>query len=281
MRTRSIVTSQPDVACDVCERRLLRGELPEVFLAGGEPRTVCELCAPRAANEGWLREADGDAVNMPAPRPRRGRSLLDRLRQVRKPGDVAARSPVALAAGEQRPAFAGWRGYGRRYGRREPPAEPSPYDFLEGSEGGAAEATPTLTVAREQAARTLEEGGEADGRLDGGAEAPAPPTSEPRSLHERAIAQFNASEYPRRIAGIARSLGAPEVGVRPDEYLRNVAMVVIAWDLCWYRYEVNLEDGVGETRLHGQGTELDELAQEDRLANAVADELGVLSLTGR
>ena len=70
------------------------------------------------------------------------------------------------------------------------------------------------------------------------------------------------------------------MGVRPDDYLTNVASVVIAWDLCWYRYEVNLEDGVRETRLHGQGTELDELAQEDRLANAGADERGVLSLNG-
>ena len=33
MTTRSIVTSQPDVACDVCERRLLRGEQPDIFLA--------------------------------------------------------------------------------------------------------------------------------------------------------------------------------------------------------------------------------------------------------
>jgi len=40
MATRSIVTSQPDVACDVCGRRLLRGELPDVFLAGGQRRTV-------------------------------------------------------------------------------------------------------------------------------------------------------------------------------------------------------------------------------------------------
>ncbi|HTR72793.1 MAG TPA: hypothetical protein VMG80_04280 [Solirubrobacteraceae bacterium] len=80
MATRSIVTSQPDIACDVCMRRLLRGERPDVFLAGGRRLTVCELCAPRAAHEGWLRERDAQAVNMPPARPRRGRGLLARLR---------------------------------------------------------------------------------------------------------------------------------------------------------------------------------------------------------
>ena len=54
MATRSIVTSQPDVACDVCGRRLLRGERSDLFLAAGRRRTVCELCAPRAAHEGWM-----------------------------------------------------------------------------------------------------------------------------------------------------------------------------------------------------------------------------------
>ena len=81
MATRTIVTSQPDVACDVCERRLLRGEQPDVFLAGGQRRTVCELCAPRAAHEGWLREADRHSVSLPPARARRGRNLFERLRQ--------------------------------------------------------------------------------------------------------------------------------------------------------------------------------------------------------
>jgi hypothetical protein len=85
MATRSIVTSQPDVACDVCGRRLLRGEQPDMFLAGGRRRTVCELCAPRATHEGWLRETEQDlAISMPPARPRRGRNLLGRLRQLRE-----------------------------------------------------------------------------------------------------------------------------------------------------------------------------------------------------
>src|SRR5271168_3627008 len=92
MATRSIVTSQPDVTCDVCDRRLLRGEHPETFLAAGQRRTVCELCAPRATHEGWLRETGSAEVSVAPLRPRRGRNLFDRLRQAGRPNDAAARS---------------------------------------------------------------------------------------------------------------------------------------------------------------------------------------------
>src|SRR5437660_2548797 len=80
MTTRTIVTSHPDLACDVCSRRMLRGEQPDYFIADGQRRLVCELCAPRATHEGWLRETEAAAdVTLPPMRPRRGRSLLDRL----------------------------------------------------------------------------------------------------------------------------------------------------------------------------------------------------------
>src|ERR1700722_1009522 len=85
MATRAIVTSHPVVACDVCGRSLLRGENPDVFLAGGQRRTVCELCIPRAAAEGWLREADNHAASVRPTRSRRAGSLLGRLRQLREP----------------------------------------------------------------------------------------------------------------------------------------------------------------------------------------------------
>ncbi len=84
MATRMIVTSQPDVACDVCGRRLLRGEQPDVFLAGGRRRMVCELCAPRASAEGWLREAEqARKLNLSPARPRQGRNPLARWRRPR------------------------------------------------------------------------------------------------------------------------------------------------------------------------------------------------------
>jgi hypothetical protein len=234
MTTRTIVTSQPDVACDVCERRLLRGEQHDVFVAAGRRRIVCELCAPRAVHEGWMRESDRQSLSLPPLRPRRGRSLFDRLRQVGRPAS-AAEQMAAMGAAE---------------GDRESPGEP--YDFLEGS------------------------GGELGAP---GEEPPAGEPRRPRSEVERALDLFNASEYPRRMAGVARSLGAPEVNARSAEHARSVVRIVVAWELCWYRYEVDLDEPEVGARAAGQGTELEELAREDRRVNAVADDSGALSLS--
>jgi hypothetical protein len=248
MTTRTIVTSQPDVSCDVCERRLLRGEQPDVFLAAGRRRIVCELCAPRAVHEGWMRESDRQSVSLPPLRPRRGRSLFDRLAvpfRVRQAGGPAAADDRTAAPG----AVAG--------GDHEPAGEQLPYDFLEG--------------------RGAVEDGVTHGTGEPG-EGVEPPR--PRSEVERALDLFNASEYPRRVAGVARSLGAPEVNARSAEHARSVVRIVVAWELCWYRYEVDLDEPEAGARSAGQGTELEELAREDRQVNAVADDAGALSLSG-
>src|SRR3954471_3070381 len=81
MTTRQIATNQSAVACDVCGRTLLRGEEVAVFLAGGARRMVCELCTPRAAHEGWIREGVGDeAFSAHSRRRDRGGSFFARLR---------------------------------------------------------------------------------------------------------------------------------------------------------------------------------------------------------
>lgn len=250
MTTRTIVTSHPDVACDVCERRLLRGEEPDIFIAAGRRRTVCELCAPRAAHEGWMRESDTAALALPPMRPRRGRSFIDRLRQVGRP----AASPPE----------------GRR--ARASSAERSPdYAFLAPA---AAEETPPAPRADHGAG---EHAGIEDWAV-GAESGEAAGADLPPSYAESAVRTFNASEFPRRLAGVARSLGAPEVSVRSAEHLESVVRIVVAWELCWYRYEVDLSDGPAEARVLEQGSELSELPREDRLANAVAGESGALSL---
>ncbi len=86
----------------------------------------------------------------------------------------------------------------------------------------------------------------------------------------RALEVFNAGEHPRRVAGVARSLGAPErdhppAGTSPGA---RVVAIVVAWELCWYRYEVDLGDEAAGLSVVAQGTELSELAAEDRVANA-------------
>ena len=74
-------SSEDHVACDVCHRTMLKGERAEPYLTPSrERRLVCQLCAPRAQREGWIREAA--APEMPA-RPQRQperRGLLRRRR---------------------------------------------------------------------------------------------------------------------------------------------------------------------------------------------------------
>jgi hypothetical protein len=282
MATRAIVTSHPVVACDVCGRRLLRGEHPDVFLAGGQRRTVCELCVPRAAAEGWLREADNHASSVGPTRSRRAGSLLGRLRQLREP----AQRPLRR---ESRPAT------GLTGGVDDELSDDGLYDFLEGgsierSEPyeqelyiGSVEAGESTEGQWSTEADFIGEHGSPSGDRQfeqsgtGRAGQPARPAVTSGELKvARALEVFNAGEQPRRVAGVARSLGAPAVTVRPLEESGSTVAIVVAWELCWYRYEVDLGDEASGPQLVAQGMELDELPEEDRLANAAADERGEL-----
>jgi hypothetical protein len=245
MTTRTIVTSHPDLACDVCARRLLRGEQPDYFIADGRRRTVCELCAPRAAHEGWLRESDAAAdVTLPPMRPRRGRSLLDRLLLLARPQGAGSAS-----SRRRRPAPAGDRG---------------DYDLFD--QGPASGQGAPDAGAHEQAGS------------GSGADGPQHEQGREPTYLEVAVDAFNGSEYPRRIAGVARSLGSPVVSVRSAEHLDSIVRIVIAWELCWYRYEVDLGEEPVMAQSIGQGTELDQLAREEREGNAAASASGALAL---
>ena|ERR1700688_1403345 len=250
MATRTIVTSHPDVACDVCERRLLRGEQPDIFIVAGRRRTVCELCAPRAAHEGWMRERDSQNITLPPMRARRGRSFIDRLRQA---GKGEAERPRRAPSGE---------------------LASDAYDLLEGYARG--ESAPGSAAPQGPADFLSDAAVEADVFMPG--EAPA--AQRELSYPERAVEVFNMSEYPRRVAGVARSLGEPVVNVRSAEHLASVVTIVVAWELCWYRYQVDLsEPGAAETQAVAQGTELSELERDERVGNALASDTGMLSLS--
>jgi hypothetical protein len=271
MATRTIVTSQPDVECDVCERRLLRGEQPDVFIGAGRRRIVCELCAPRAAHEGWLRESDSQSLTLPPMRARRGRSLFERLRQVaRPPGPSAA--PAAEDAAQPYDLFA-------------EAADPQTSHSAAAARHAQPAAAPGGTEPESQATPLYADTAPAAPDVH----APAPPHAEgrepehaaieePSAYVQEAIAVFNASEFPRRVAGVTRSLGAPTVTVRSAEHLASVVSIVVAWELCWYRYEVDLSEPAAEAQVIAQGTELSELDREDRRANAAAAESGALVL---
>jgi hypothetical protein len=280
MVTRAIVTSHPVVACDVCGRSLLRGENPDVFLAGGQRRTVCELCVPRAAAEGWLREADNHASSVRPTRGRRAGSLLGRLRQLREP----AEHPLHR---EARPLSGAAEDSG--------PSKDGLYDFLDGGSLERAEPYEELYIGSVQAGEPVDEARGAPGngfdgdRLlsddhgfdEGRSTLPEPSADSAITSGDlkvaRALEVFNAGEQPRRVAGVARSLGAPSVTARALEDSGSTVAIIVAWELCWYRYEVDLGDEAAGLRLVAQGMELDELSQEDRLGNAAADERGELA----
>jgi hypothetical protein len=94
----------------------------------------------------------------------------------------------------------------------------------------------------------------------------------------KAVELFNRSEHRRTVSGVARSLGRPAVNVSPVPGRPSLVSIVISWELCWYRYEVDLSDDGTSVRVAAQGYELDALDERERQPNAVADEFGQVTL---
>jgi len=237
-RTRDIRTNQLDVACDICGRTLLRGEHPEHYLAGGERRTVCDLCITRAQHEGWIRESGADDLELRHPRSE-GRGLIDRFRAGRRDRaaarqDLSDESEYAESPAPPPPPV-----------RRRPEPEPEPAQ-------APAPRSPSRHIR-------------------------AVPTNAELKM-QRALDVFNVSDHTRTVGGVARSLGAPAVCVRPRPDRPAVVSITVMWELSWYRFEVDLSDEAGGVRRDAQGDELSELIPEEQVPNAAADERGALHL---
>lgn len=260
MSRKQITTRHQAVSCDVCGRTLLRGEHAEPFLAGGSRRLVCELCTQRAAHEGWIREGLGGGAGVhERGRERRG-SLLRRLRRREGTPAPVMRATLSGSAPETAPLLDEWPA-----DELDPLAEP--VEVV--AEQAYAEPAPTLPPAQAKANRLEVEIERVNRTVH------AVPTNTQMKL-ERALEIFNRSDAPQRVSGIARSLGAPIVVVRPSLTEGSIVSIVVAWELCWYRYEVDLADEASGVRLVTQGAELDELPAEEQTANAAADERGGL-----
>jgi hypothetical protein len=260
MAAKTIVTSHPDVACDVCGRRLLRGEQPDTFLGGGQRRLVCELCTTRATHEGWRRETEAHMTVSGTERPQRGRSLLGRLRQLREPA-----RPVRVERADASPSpavEAEWTEIDEEWADKSARWDGTGLSIDDGS----------VLPERD----TVDAGAGTAPIESSGGDAGAPHTLGVR----RALEVFNAGEYPRRVAGVARALGAPCVRTTPVADAATTVAVVVSWELCWYRYEIDLADEARGAWLAAEGMELGELPAEDRVANATADERGELALLG-
>jgi hypothetical protein len=236
-----------DVSCDICGRTILKGERTEPYLApGGRRHVVCELCTDRAYNEGWIRESAHEETPASTRRPQERRSLLGRMRR--------RREAEPLTVPEEPPVF----------------ADSSPRDA-----GNGGDPLPDSGV---------------DAGLDAPepltpAPAPSPPPRRRDARHvravptnaqvkvERALELFNSSEHVRTIGGIARTLGEPWVSTAPLHEAPSEVSIVVAWELSWYRYRVDLGDADDPVTLLAKGQELDELdaSMRDWNASALAD----------
>ncbi|MEA2478190.1 MAG: hypothetical protein QOJ07_112 [Thermoleophilaceae bacterium] len=236
------------ISCDVCGRTILKGERVEAFLApGGQRKSVCQLCVDSAHNEGWIRESAhmDSPASLRRPEPRRG--LLGRFRR----GQGAGALPSIDGAGDD---YAG--------------AEP-------GSDGAFDDAGPD---------GAQDQGGGYEPEPEAAPPPPPPPRrsqpKDPRHVRavptnaqvkvERALELFNKSAHPKTIAGIARTLGEPWVCALPLEDAPSEVSLVVAWELSWYRFRIDLGDEHDPVTLTGKGHELDELPEAERDWNATA-----------
>jgi hypothetical protein len=249
----SIRTSHEQDVCDICTRTVLRGEKTEVFVNGGRRYSVCELCKPHALHEGWMREGAIPEFQNGAERVQRRRSLFGRRRAKPERG-VELQAPAEPRTLDDELSYGSWG--------TQPYADPYP----DPGPISAPEPVPAAPAARGRSGRVREP-----------RHVHAIPTS---GDHKIAVAVdvFNASTHRRTIAGVARSLGAPTVNVSPDQVHPSLVWIVVSWELCWYRYEVDLSDPQGHARLDGQGYELSELAEQEQIGNAGSDDSGALIL---
>jgi hypothetical protein len=254
--TRAIRTSTAQAACDVCGRTLLRGERAEIYLSGGVRRSVCELCTSRALHGGWVREGEVAEYDESSARPDRRRSLFGRRRSKREPREAREMPPVDEA----------------------PPEEP---EFEDSSPAAAPPAARPPRRTEPSSPSWPAPVSRAASKLAGGGREPRHVRAVPTSIEHKissAVSLFNDSEHPRTVAGIARSLGLPDVSVHPSDANGSVVHVVVSWELCWYRYEVDLRDEVPTVRGGDRGYELSDLLEIERQNNAAADERGRLHL---
>ena len=88
---------------------------------------------------------------------------------------------------------------------------------------------------------------------------------------ERALELFNGSGHQRTVAGLARTLGKPWVSAVPDPAQASAVSVLVAWELSWYRYRVDLGDEADPVMMLDKGEELDQIEDSLRAWNAELD----------
>jgi hypothetical protein len=113
---------------------------------------------------------------------------------------------------------------------------------------------------------------------------PPPPRSLPRDPRhvravpttaqvkvERALELFNGSEHQRTVVGLARTLGPPWITALPELAQQSEVTIVVAWELSWYRFRIDLGDEVDPVVMLEKGEEINEIDESLREWNASMD----------
>ena len=79
---KQVRTFEEHMVCEVCGRTMLKGESTEPYLTPSrERKLVCQLCAPRAQQEGWIRESANPGAPARPPQQREGGRRFLRARK--------------------------------------------------------------------------------------------------------------------------------------------------------------------------------------------------------
>jgi hypothetical protein len=220
--------------CDVCGRTILKGERTETYLAPGGHRN-------RVCQLCFTRATHHGWI----------RESADGSIPARFPREEKGSSLISRL----------------RRRRSEPAAAPPPQSWAEPEPPGA--------------------GADAEFPADDPFAAPAPARSRPKDPRhvravpttagakvERALELFNDSDHQRTIAGLRRTLGDPWVSARPDDGGPSAVSLVVAWELSWYRYRVDLGDESDPVLMLEKGEEIDQIDEYLREWNAALDPNG-------
>jgi len=224
------------VTCEVCGRTILKGERTEAYLAPGGQRHT--VCELCS-----VRAEHAGWIRESAH------------------GQVPARGPRPQ---ERRPIFG-------RLRRRSP--EPvngaTTHDRQETAEFESAEGEPAPANGDTTPPQRPRE------RPQNPRHVRAVPTTAEVKL-ERALALFNDSAHRRTVAGLSRSLGEPWITAVPDPDAPSAVTLLVAWELSWYRYRVDLGDAEEPVALQAKGDELEDIDDTLRDWNAGLDAEGQL-----
>ena len=94
----------------------------------------------------------------------------------------------------------------------------------------------------------------------------------------RALELFNRSDHARTVVGLTRTLGAPLVSALPSATAPSKVTIVVAWELSWYRFSVDLGDEADPIELEEKGEEIEQLDSGFRDWNGGIDASGDLVL---